>query len=215
MTAPDPVYQVRDCSSVRAEITVTRGRKLSLYGAVWDEEYDVSDHLGVYREAVERNSFTDAIKRGRTLLMLDHGRGFLSTLPLGPVRSITQDNHGLLLEADLHQGDAFAPVVEAIESGALAGASVRMRVAKDTWNRDRTRRVVQRVSELPEVSVVGMPASPTTSLKLRQRTPSSSSRMTRREMQRIALPLLFADRRTREFDQRRPTTTSTNGRMTR
>lgn len=194
------VYAVRDCSAVRAEIQVTRGRKLSLYAAVWDAEYEVVDQLGHYRERVARNAFTDAIGRGRTLLMLDHGRGFLSTLPLGPVRSITQDSRGLLLDAELHQGDAFAPVVEAIESGALAGASVRMRVSKDTWNRDRTARVVERVSELPEVSVVGMPASPATSLKLREAAPKRPG-MTRRDMQRMALPLLFADadRRQREY----------------
>lgn len=152
----------------RAEVE-SDGNTLEGYASVFDKFYDVSDHLGVYRESVARGAFRKTLRERTPVCQLDHGQHpLLGSLPLGPFTRLAEDSHGLHFRVAMHSSWIFDPVREAVRSGAISGCSIRFSVpkGKDDWSNDRSERTV-REARLYELGPVVFPASTTTTVALR------------------------------------------------
>jgi HK97 family phage prohead protease len=153
----------------RAEVGEGDGNTLEGYASVFDQFYDVQDHLGTYREMVARGAFRKTIRERTPVCMLDHGQHpLLGSLPLGSFTRLAEDSHGLHFRVAMHQSWIFEPVREAVRSGAIPGCSIRFSVpkGKDDWNEQRSERVI-RETRLAELGPVVFPASPSTTVALR------------------------------------------------
>ena len=122
----------------RAETEVSSDSNTLIgYASVFDTWYDVSDHLGVYREQVARGAFRKTLRERTPVCQLDHGQNsLLGSLPLGVFKRLREDSHGLHFEVDMHRSWIFDPVREAIRSGSFSGCSIRCGVpnGKEAWN---------------------------------------------------------------------------------
>lgn len=154
---------------LRAELGDGSGNTLEGYASVFDAWYDVSDHLGTYREQVARGAFRKTLRERTPVCQLDHGaHPLIGSLPLGRFTRLAEDSHGLHFRLDMHDGWLFEPVKEAVRSGAISGCSIRFAVpkGKEDWNDGMSERTI-REAKLYELGPVVFPASPSTSLALR------------------------------------------------
>jgi len=136
------------------------------YAAVFGEEADIG---GMFREVIRKGAFTEALKRGDDVVFLVNHTG----LPLARTRSgtlkLTEDDKGLLMEADL---DADDPDVRAItgkmKRGDLDRMSFQFRATNENWDdtQDPPLRSIIEV-ELIDVAVVNSPAYEGTDIALR------------------------------------------------
>ena len=100
------------------------------------------------------------------------------SLPIGKIEQLREDDRGLYVRARLHAGDFYAPVREAIASGAIDGMSFRFSVVRDDWTagsgRDLPARNIQEV-KLFELGPVVFPAYAATTVGVRDvDTPDST-----------------------------------------
>lgn len=153
----------------RADVEAGDSNTLEGYASVFDAWYDVSDHLGVYREQVAPGSFRKTLRERTPVCQLDHGQNsLLGSLPLGAFTRLAEDSHGLHFKVEMHRSWIFDPVREAIRSGAISGCSIRFAVpkGKEDWNDKMTERTI-REAKLYELGPVVFPAAPMTSVALR------------------------------------------------
>jgi HK97 family phage major capsid protein len=127
--------------------------------------YATTSHdLGGWTERIEPGAARDAVKQ-RLVATLNHNRDRL--LGRFPTTLTTEDrDDGMAWEVELPGGPTGQDVREAVARGDLNGTSWRMIVGKDRWEGDL--RIIERIDELRDVSVVVDPAYPT-SLELRSR----------------------------------------------
>lgn len=153
----------------RADVEAGDSNTLEGYASVFDTWYDVSDHLGVYREQVARGAFRKTLRERTPVCQLDHGQhSLLGSLPLGSFTRLAEDSHGLHFKLEMHRSWIFDPVREAIRSGSISGCSIRFGVpkGKEDWNDKMTERTI-RETKLYELGPVVFPAAPMTSVALR------------------------------------------------
>ena len=81
--------------------------------------------------------------------------------------SLAEDSRGLWQRAVLDTSNQTASdLVAAIRRGDVSQMSVGFIVAEDRWSGDGTIRTIGRFASLIDVSAVGLPASPTTSISV-------------------------------------------------
>jgi uncharacterized protein len=171
--------------------------KLTLegYASRTETPYEV---LG-FTETIRKGAFKRSLKEGPdTSLLVNHeglpiARTTAGTLALG------EDENGLHVRAELEPED---PDVQAIawkmRSGALSEMSMGFRATKQTWNEDRTNRVIHEVAlHRGDVSIVSAAASPTSTATLRsvEATLEQRKRMADRIGDRLCGPMGFANDR--------------------
>jgi hypothetical protein len=95
----------------------------------------------------------------------------IGSLPIGVIRSIREDDHGLKVRARLADNWLVQPVRDAIRDGAITGMSFPVPVIDDSWARrgqDKVRTIKQ--VELYEVGPVVFPAYEQTTVGVRSRS---------------------------------------------
>lgn len=145
------------------------GLTLSGYAAVFDSPTDIRDWEGEYEETIARGAFAKTIKERSPVLQFDHGsHPLLGSIPLGAITKLREDQHGLYVEARLHDNWLTEPVRDAIASGAVHGMSFRFQVIKDTWDQggDKPKRTINEV-KLLELGPVVFPAYRDTTVGVR------------------------------------------------
>lgn len=153
----------------RAQVGESSSNTLEGYASVFDAWYEVSDHLGQYKEQVARGAFRKTLRERTPVCQLDHGaHPLIGGLPLGRFTRLAEDSHGLHFRLEMHDGWLFDPVKEAVRSGAISGCSIRFAVpkGKEDWNDTMTERTI-REAKLYELGPVVFPAAPMTSVALR------------------------------------------------
>lgn len=110
------------------------GLTLDGYGAVFGSPTRIDSWEGVFDEEIARGAFKKSIAERTPVLQFDHGRHpLVGSIPLGSIRSISEDEHGLHVVAALHDNWLVQPVRDAIKSGSVDGMSFRFQVIKDEW----------------------------------------------------------------------------------
>ena len=165
-----PVDNLVRSVSFRAEPS-NDGLTLEGYGAVFNADTVIDSWEGTFRERIAPGAFKRTLGQRMPVLQFDHGQHpLIGSLPIGTIRSIREDEHGLKVRARLADNWLVEPVRDAIRDGAITGMSFRFRVLDDEWKagKDMPTRTIREV-ELYEVGPVVFPAYEQTSVGVRSR----------------------------------------------
>jgi HK97 family phage prohead protease len=145
------------------------GRTLAGYAAVYGQDSrEIVENGRTFTERIAPGAFNETLSGGGDVkLYYNHD----TSMPLARTRSGTlklrSDRNGLAFEATLPDTTLGNDVRALLERGDLSGEmSFGFYVREDSWNKDRTERLVKR-AELIEVSIVQDAAYPQTSSALR------------------------------------------------
>lgn len=156
-----------DFNVARTE-TTEDGLTLEGYAAVFNQSTAIRDWEGEYEETIAPGAFKRTINSDRLpILQFDHGtHPMIGSIPLGAVRHLAEDEHGLFVRARLSDNWLVQPVREAILDGGITGMSFQFSVTRDEWSRDRAQRTVKEV-KLYELGPVVWPAYQQTTVGVR------------------------------------------------
>jgi len=145
------------------------GRTLAGYAAVYGQDSrEIVEGGRKFVERIAPGAFNETLSSGADVkLYYNHD----ASMPLARTRSGTltlkSDRNGLAFTASLPETTLGNDVRALIERGDLSGEmSFGFIVSEDSWNRNRTERLVKR-AQLIEVSIVQDAAYPQTSSSLR------------------------------------------------
>ena len=136
------------------------GFTLEGYGAVFGQATRIDSWEGTFDEQIDRGAFTKTLSERTPVLQFDHGRDpATGSVPIGSIKQIRGDDHGLFVQARLHDNARVEPIRQAIASGAVDGMSFRFQVIRDDWDErgETPLRTLKEVSLL-EVGPVVFPA---------------------------------------------------------
>ena len=148
------------------------GLTLEGYGAVFNAETVIEDYSGAFREQIAPGSFKRSLGQRSPILQFDHGHHpLIGSLPIGVIRSIREDAHGLKVKARLSDNWLVQPVRDAIRDGAITGMSFRFRVLGEAWDTSGEGLPLRTITdvELYEVGPVVFPAYAQTTVGVRSR----------------------------------------------
>lgn len=152
-------------AEIRADET---GIKVSGYAAVFNEIADIG---GYFREKILPGAFTEAVRRDDVVFLVNH-----DGLPLARTRSgtltLTEDQRGLRIETELDAGDPdVQAIIPKMKRGDLDKMSFAfsMRGGVQTWDEsvEPPLRIIEKVGDLQDVSIVTSPAYDGTEIGLR------------------------------------------------
>lgn len=168
VTAPiDNLYRTAE---FRAEPSAD-GLTLDGYAAVFGAETTIDSWEGTFREQIAPGAFKRTIGIRTPLLQFDHGHHpLIGSIPIGAIRSLKEDAHGLRVRARLSDNWLIEPVRDAIRDGGITGMSFKFRVVRETWDSggDLPLRTITEV-DLYELGPVVWPAYEQTSVGVRSR----------------------------------------------
>lgn len=155
------------------DFTVTRqddtddGLTLEGYAAVFGQQTTIRDWLGEYEETVAKGAFAKTLQERTPILQFDHGsHNMIGSIPIGSIRKLTEDDHGLFVRARLSDNWLVQPVRDAIRDGAITGMSFQFAVTRDEWDKEQTFRTIREV-KLFELGPVVWPAYEQTTVGVR------------------------------------------------
>jgi HK97 family phage prohead protease len=165
-----PTDHLLRCVEFRAEES-DDGLTLEGYAAVFGDDTEINSYEGHFMERISPGAFKRSLGIKTPLIQFDHGKHpLIGSIPIGVIRSIREDSHGLKVRARLSDNWLIQPVRDAIRDGAISGMSFRFSVIKDTWTRrgDMQYRSIDEVN-LHEVGPVVFPAYSATTVGVRSR----------------------------------------------
>jgi len=155
--------------SVEATEQKLDGRTLAGYAAVYGQDSrEIVEGGRKFTERIATGAFNETLSSGADVkLYYNHD----ASMPLARTRSKTltlkSDRNGLAFSAELPDTTLGRDIKTLLERGDLSGEmSFGFYVTEDSWNKDRTQRLVKKAS-LVEVSIVQDAAYPQTSSSLR------------------------------------------------
>ena len=167
---------MRDTVTRSVPFDVTRtdsdddGLTLEGYAAVFNTPTRIDSWEGRFDETIAPGAFAKTIREQTPVLQFDHGQHpMLGSIPLGSVKHLREDDHGLFVRARITDNWLTQPVRDAIADGAITGMSFRFSVTRDEWDdddRDVPQRTLREV-KLYELGPVVFPAYDATSVGVR------------------------------------------------
>jgi HK97 family phage prohead protease len=135
------------------------GMTFTGYAAVFNSR---SENLGGFTEFVAPGAFTRSLKtRNDVKLLWNHDTSIVLGSTRARTLSLTEDEKGLRVEAQLPNTSAGRDAAELLKRGDVDSMSFGFSVIKDSWNTSGDERTLNAV-RLHEVSVVAFPAYPET-----------------------------------------------------
>lgn len=126
------------------------GQTLVGYAAVFGAPTRIDSWEGTFDEVIQKGAFRKSIRETTPVLQFDHGRHpLIGSIPLGLIRDLAEDDHGLYVDARLTDNWLIEPVRDAIRDRAVNGMSFRFTVVRDEW-RDKDGKLV-RPDDLPHL----------------------------------------------------------------
>lgn len=169
MTKPDNQTKVDRAFDFTITDTEERadgdGLNLEGYAAVFNSPTEINSWEGKFTEIIAPGAFKRTIGMKSPVMQFDHGKHpMIGGLPIGVIRSLTEDSRGLKVKARLSDNWLIQPVRDAIRDGAISGMSFRFTVRDEEWDGDN--RTIKEV-ELHEVGPVVFPAYQATTVGVR------------------------------------------------
>lgn len=142
---------------------------LTGYAIRYGTPYDVTDRFGTFSEEMRNGAASDTLvdPEADPVFMYDHDSLVMGRKSAGTLR-VGEDAKGVPIEVNLSARQSIArDLAEAISRGDVKQMSVGFSVPDggDEWNSSGTVRKINKINLL-DVSAVGQPASPTTSIQL-------------------------------------------------
>lgn len=148
------------------------GLTLRGHGAVFNEWTTIDSWEGRFKERLAPGAFRKTLRENgsRVKLQFDHGsHPLVGSLPIGAIRELKEDAHGLFVEARLADNWLVQPVRDAIANESIDGMSFRFSVVNEKWDKvdsDLPERTITEV-RLMELGPVVFPAYATTDVGVR------------------------------------------------
>jgi HK97 family phage prohead protease len=164
--------------------------KLTLegYASRTETPYEV---LG-FTETIRRGAFKRSLKEGPDTSLLVQHAGLPIARTTSGTLALSEDDNGLRVRAELEPEDPdVQAIVHKMRRGDLSEMSMGFRATKQSWNEDRTNRVIHEVAlHRGDVSIVSAAASPTSTATLRsvEATLEQRKRMAERIGDRLCGP---------------------------
>ena len=136
--------------------------KVSGYASTFDT-YTLFEVDGIeYKERIDSHAFDDA-DMSDVIMQYDHaGRVFARTS--NGTLTVSVDERGLKIEADLSTTEASRELYDEIEAGLIIKMSFAFKVAEEHYDSNSHTRVVDKISKVYDVSAVSIPANPDTEI---------------------------------------------------
>jgi HK97 family phage prohead protease len=148
------------------------GLTLEGYAAVFNATTEINSWEGNFDEQIAKGAFAKTIRENKPVLQFDHGQHpMIGSIPLGTIKSIREDDHGLFIRARLSDNWLVQPVRDAIRDGAITGMSFRFKVINETWKQRQGNLPLRTITEVAlfEAGPVVFPAYSQTSVGVRSR----------------------------------------------
>jgi HK97 family phage prohead protease len=127
--------------------------------------YTVTDMFGDYSETIDRGAFERTIREQDVRLYVNHDGMALARSSVN--LNLSEDDQGLSYSAQVDPSVTIVgDLVKLMRAGIMRESSFAFQPVKQEWNADYTDRHISEV-KLYDVSVVSLPASPTTSAGVR------------------------------------------------
>lgn len=136
--------------------------KVSGYASTFDT-YTLFEVDGIeYKERIDSHAF-DNSDMSDVIMQYDHtGRVFARTS--NGTLSVSVDERGLKVEADLSTTEASRELYDEIASGLIIKMSFAFKVSEEHYDSNSHTRVVDKISKVYDVSAVSIPANPDTEI---------------------------------------------------
>lgn len=136
--------------------------KVSGYASTFDT-YTLFELDGIeYKERIDSHAFDNA-DMSDVIMQYDHaGRVFARTS--NGTLSVSVDERGLKVEADLSTTEASRELYDEIASGLVIKMSFAFKVSEEHYDSNSHTRVVDKISKVYDVSAVSIPANPDTEI---------------------------------------------------
>lgn len=136
--------------------------KVSGYASTFDT-YTLFEVDGIeYKERIDSHAFDNA-DMSDVIMQYDHtGRVFARTS--NGTLSVSVDERGLKVEADLSTTEASRELYDEIASGLIIKMSFAFKVSEEHYDSNSHTRVVDKISKVYDVSAVSIPANPDTEI---------------------------------------------------
>lgn len=143
-------------------------KRLVGYAAVFDTETDIG---GVFREKIMPGAFTEALARDDIHALFNHDYGHVIGRKKAGTLSLFEDERGLKVEITPPDTQTARDLMENIRAGNIdqMSFSFTMDGGVQIWDEtgETSLRVIEKIGELFEVSIVPRGAYPTTEIGLR------------------------------------------------
>ena len=155
-----PVLAVRALEGEPAE---AKSYRVKGYASTFNDPYVLyEDADGAILEQVDPHAFDDA-DMNDVIFQFDHS-GMVYARSSNGSLSVTTDDHGLLVEADLGLTEESRKIWEAISVGLITRMSFCFTILEDRWDERTKTDTITRVGKLYDVSAVSIPANPGTEI---------------------------------------------------
>ena len=136
--------------------------KVSGYASTFDT-YTLFEVDGIeYKERIDSHAFDNA-DMSDVIMQYDHtGRVFARTS--NGTLSVSVDERGLKVEADLSTTEASRELYDEIAAGLIIKMSFAFKVSEEHYDSNSHTRVVDKISKVYDVSAVSIPANPDTEI---------------------------------------------------
>lgn len=143
------------------------GRKLSGYGAVFNQRTDI---MGLFDEQIAPGAFRDAIGRDDVRALFNHDPNYVLGRSSAGTLSMAEDARGLRYDIDPPDTQVGRDVVTLVARGDVQGSSFSFEVEEETWDYPQdggkpTRTIVR--AKLYDVGPVTFPAYEQTTVSAR------------------------------------------------
>lgn len=143
------------------------------YASTFNQPYELFEFDGIkYMEQVDRNAFDDA-DMSDVIFQYDHEGRVFARQSNGTL-TVTPDEKGLAIEADLGGTEIGRNLYEEIKGGYTDKMSFGFRVIDDRWQEKRLEdgtnvnlRTITKIGKVYDVSAVSIPANDATSISVR------------------------------------------------
>ncbi len=144
----------------------SKEKKVTGYAALFDTD---SRDLG-FRETISTRAF-DGRLEDNVILTYNHDSNLMLDRNIGGTLQLTVDERGLRYDATLPDTTAGKDVAELMKRGLLYESSFAFTVEDDEWSKDgdTTRRQINKIGRLVDVSIVGVGAYANTDVALRSK----------------------------------------------
>lgn len=159
--------EVRESGEGNGDYTLTG------HAAVFDRwSEDLDTFAGSFREKIAAGAFADVLKRKPDVRLLFNHDGLALARTKSGTLELSEDEEGLRVWARLAPTSTATDLRIAMQRGDIDQMSFAFTVAEDSWHEDKdsdeVERVILRVGDLFDVSVVTFPAYPDTDAAVRE-----------------------------------------------
>ena len=136
--------------------------KVSGYASTFDT-YTLFEVDGIeYKERIDAHAFDNA-DMSDVIMQYDHAGKVFARTSNGTL-SVSVDERGLKVEADLSTTEASRELYDEIASGLVIKMSFAFKVAEEHYDSNSHTRVVDKIAKVYDVSAVSIPANPDTEI---------------------------------------------------